>query len=96
MEYKNFNSTGTHSLITAGGQAGGKISRVLISNNSVNPAGITLYLDDSTNKYYFTKEHKIPPFTSVVFTDCLAFDYVKYSLVLVNTGTSPDLTVMIK
>ena len=100
MEYKNYNSAGPHTVITAGGQTGGKISKILISNNSINPAVVSLFLDDTSVSpsvdYYFFKAHKIPPYTSMVFSDCLAFDYVKYHLKLINSGTSPDLTVMIK
>tara|TARA_R100001463_G_scaffold1388_12_gene6114 strand:+ start:738 stop:1034 length:297 start_codon:yes stop_codon:yes gene_type:complete len=98
MEYKNYNAAGPHDLIAAGGQTGGKISRVFISNNSANPAVVSLYLSGVSPSvdYYFFKAHKIPPYTSMVFSDCLAFDYVKYSLKLINSGTSPDLTVMIK
>ena len=100
MLYKNYNTADTRDLITAGGQVGGKISKVLIANSSANPAGVTLFLIDPTVSpsvsYNFIRGVVIPPGVTLVFDECLAFDYTKYSLRLTNSGTSPNLTVMIK
>lgn len=74
----------------------GNINSIYISNNSVNDATVTVYIDDDTNQYYFIKSLVIPTEVAVVLDDSIPFDSTTYSLKITNTGTSPDLTVILR
>jgi len=95
--YKNTTDV-TTTLITKGGNAGGAIKKITITNTRSNqPAKVDLYLDDGTNPaIYFIKGIVIPQDATLVLNDNLSFDENIYNLKLYNTGTSPSLTVIIK
>ena len=82
-------------LIAKGGSRPGVFRKINISNNSANSATINLDLYDGTTVYYVCKNVVIP--TGTAFSiDGFSFSSKTYNLRIYNTGTSPDLTVMIK
>ena len=100
--YTNITSGTTTTLITKGGNTGGAISKITISNNDGHQAdNVCLYLEDaSANKFYFFKDLDIPMGTSLVLEDNLSFDVKIYSLKMItqnaSDGGTPSLTVIIK
>jgi len=99
--YENYVSASAHTLITkenprTGTGPSGDISCVSISNNSANDATVHVYLDTGSTQYYFCKNTVIPSGAALVLKDNLSFDKNKYSFKVHNTGTSPDITVIIK
>tara|TARA_Y100001938_G_scaffold131837_1_gene189409 strand:- start:890 stop:1201 length:312 start_codon:yes stop_codon:yes gene_type:complete len=82
-------------LITKGTFGDGAIREISVSNNSDNEAKIILDLYDGTTVYYICKMVSMPGNSVLVF-DNMKFDGSLYNLRIYNTGTSPDLTVIIK
>ena len=99
--YKNITTGTTTTLITRGGSVG-SISKITITNVDGHSAdNICLYLEDaSANKYHFIKDVDIPYGATLVLTDNLRFDVIKFALKIVtqnaSDGGTPSLTVMIK
>tara|TARA_Y100000361_G_C10942052_1_gene229280 strand:- start:254 stop:547 length:294 start_codon:yes stop_codon:yes gene_type:complete len=71
-------------------------NKMTISNNSDNPATIIVDFFDGTNVFYLVKNLVIPSGVTLVLEDNLKFDSKIYNLRIYNTGTNPDLTVIIK
>ena len=65
-----------------------------ISNNSANPATIIVDLYDGTTVFYICKNVIIPTGTVLLLQDNVSFDTQLFNLRLYNTGTDPDLTVI--
>ena len=95
--YKNITTSGSSTtLIAKGSRADWSIAKMLISNNSTSTATVIVDLYDGSTVYYFCKNVRIPTGTSLVLEDNLKYDGSIYNLRIYNTGTSPDLTVIIK
>ena len=99
--YENYTNAAVHTLISkedkrTGTGHSGDIKKILISNNSANSATIGAYLDDDSKQHYFCKNVVVPSGTSLVLEDNLSFNKSIYNLKVVNAGTSPDTTVIIK
>ena len=99
--YENYTHAAVHTLISkedkrTGTGHSGDIKKILISNNSANSATIGAYLDDDSKQHYFCKNVVVPSGTSLVLEDNLSFNKSIYNLKVVNAGTSPDITVIIK
>ena len=99
--YENYTSAAAHTVISkedkrTGTGYSGDIKKILISNNSANSATIGAYLDDDSKQHYFCKNVVVPSGTSLVLEDNLSFNKSIYNLKVVNAGTSPDITVIIK
>ena len=101
--YKNITSASVGNvgtvLIAKNGNDTGAIQKILISNNSANTATVRVYLgvdNSNTLDFYFIKNVEIPTATALVLSDNLRFDTSRFNLIIHNTGTGPDLTVMIK
>ena len=103
--YKNISSGTTTTLITKNVGAGG-IRKITIANVDGHQAdNVCLFLEDETAststdagniKYYFFKDIDIPYGTSLVLEDNLSFNSSIYTLKLLNAGSAPALTVIIK
>lgn len=103
--YKKITSATTEDLITKGGQQGGSINSVLISNYSdANVVTISLFLEDaaasestnpSNNKYFYIANLVMPIGTSIKFDDIGFFDSKKLNLRITVQGTSPLVSVII-
>ena len=99
--YENYTNAAVHTLISkedkrTGTGHSGDIKKILISNNSANSATIGAYLDDDSKQHYFCNNVVVPSGTSLVLEDNLSFNKSIYNLKVVNAGTSPDITVIIK
>jgi len=97
--YTSITSTTTTTLITKGGNVGGTINKITIANFSDHADGATINLflnDGSATDLYLIKNCVIPKGVTLVLEDNLSFDSKMYSLKLLNTGSSPALTVIIK
>ena len=98
--YKNITTSPTETtLITKGGSYGGAICKITIANFSDHADGATvnLFLEDASDvDWYIIKNVVIPKGATLVLTDNLSFKSTKYSLKLLNAGTAPALTVIIK
>ena len=104
--YKKITSETTEDLIKKGGDAGGKINKILIANYSdSNEVTIDVFLEDATasestdasnNKYYFINKMVLPIGVSLVLNDNLGFNKDLYYLRLTTVGTSPLVSVIIK
>jgi hypothetical protein len=92
----NITTETTTTLILKNSATGGSIGSVVVSNNSTEDATVSVYIDDDTTQYYFIKNIVIPTAVAFVLEDLMSFDDKLYSLKLDNTGTSPDLSVMIQ
>ena len=91
-------SPATTTLITKGASNGGNIKKITIANFSDNTADATVNLflnDGSATDLYFCKNVAIPKGATLVLDDSLSFNSNTYKLRIDNTGTSPDLTVII-
>ena len=97
-KYTNITSSGSATtLIPKGGTRSGFVATISVSNNSANPATIILDLfDGDETQYYICKNVVIPAGVVLVLSDNLSFDAKTYNLRIYNTGSSPDLTVIIK
>lgn len=94
-KYNNI-TTATTTTLTSKAQGKGAVSSVYISNNSANQATVSVYIDDATTQHYFIKNVVIPTATSLLLNDSIPFDSLTYQLKITNSGTSPDLTVILK
>ena len=73
-----------------------KINKITVANNSSNVATVSVCVDPVTaSPFYFIKNVKIPTGATLVLDDSLSFNSNTYKLRIDNTGTSPDLTVII-
>ena len=92
-------SPATTTLITKGGEIGGRIGKISIANFSDNAADaiVNLFLNDgSVTDLYLCKNVAIPKGVTLILEDNLSFNKEMFSLKLYNTGTSPALTVRIQ
>jgi hypothetical protein len=89
-------SSATTTTLTPKAKGKGSIHSIYISNNSTNDATVSVYVDDDTNQYYFIKNLTVPNATAVVLDESIPFDSEIYVLKITNTGTSPNLTVILK
>ena len=99
--YKSITSADTHVLIAKSATvntSSGSINMMSICNESANAATVSLALDPVTaSPFYIIKNVVIPSgVTLVLDTPVLRFDSKRYKLRIENSGTSPDLTVIIK
>jgi len=96
--YKNYTSAATNeNLIVKGANISGRISKILIANvNTSNAVNVTIDLNDGTNTYTIIKEVEIPVKSTLVLSDNLSFDSSIYNLRITTSGTSPNVTVIIK
>ena len=96
--YRNITTAGSATtLIIKDSNVGGNVSKITISNNSDNPATIIVDLfDGASTVFYICKNIVIPKGAVLVLEDNVQFDSAKYNLRIYNTGTGPDLTVIIK
>ena len=92
--YKNIASATTTTL-SSNTVSSGNISKILISNNSASEATVSVFFSDSSsNKFHLIRNAVIPPKVSLVLEDNIAFPSTTYTLKILNSGTSPDLTVI--
>ena len=98
-QYTSITSTTTTILITKGGNVGGAIKKITIANFSDHADGATINLflnDGSATDLYLIKNCVIPKGATLVLEDNISFDSGRYNLKLLNAGSSPALTVIIK
>ena len=95
--YKNFSGDQTNAIIVLkNGSRSGLIKKILITNtHSANTQSTRIDLFDGTNTYILYNNIDIPPKTSLVLTDNLAFDKSIYNLRLTTTG-SANCDIIIK
>jgi|21_taG_2_1085346.scaffolds.fasta_scaffold17055_2 hypothetical protein len=91
--YKNVTSATTTTL-TIKDTAIVYYNRISISNNSSNAATVSLFLDDGTNNNYYFKNVVIPSGVSLVHS-LTPFLKEIYLLKITNSGTSPDISVIL-
>ena len=97
--YKNITTTGSSTtLIEKSSGIGGGINKITISNNSDNPATVIVDLWDGVSDapFYICKNVIIPTGAVLLLEDNISFRVKDYKLRINNTGTNPDLTIMIK
>tara|TARA_R100000152_G_C6724895_1_gene150297 strand:+ start:631 stop:945 length:315 start_codon:yes stop_codon:yes gene_type:complete len=100
--YKSITTADTHELIakSATVKTGSDVIKIIsICNESTNAATVSLALDPVTaSPFYIIKNVVIPSGVTLVLDDIpiLQFDSRQYKLRIENSGTSPDLTVIIK
>lgn len=87
--------------ITTGQQYGGAISSISICNNSAQVAIIDLKLGAhntsiDTDEVYMLNNVNIPSGATLLLDHDISFNVDRYKLELTNTGSSPDITVIIK
>ena len=93
--YTNISSIATTTLITKGGDIGGSMRKITISNHdNTDLVIVKLYLYDGTNTYVIT-ETTIPPLVTLVLDDNLSFNKDIYDL-KIDTSTTAEITVIIK
>ena len=88
-------ATTTTTLLQAGTQDTGRISKIHISNNDSSSEDISVYLHDGSSSFYFIKGLTLPANTSFLLEDCLSFDVEKYTL-KIDHESSPNLSIIIK
>ena len=98
--YKNISSIATTTLITKGGETGGNLSKITISNHDNSDLVIVkLYLDDGNgtdaDNPYTIVETTIPPLVTLVLEDNLSFNSTTHGL-KIDTSTTAEITVIIK
>lgn len=93
-KYNNI-TTATTTTLTKKSQGKGSITSVSISNNSVNESTVSLFLDSGTSQFYFIKNVVIPSGVSLLINDNVPFDSLVYELKITNSGTSPDITLIL-
>lgn len=93
--YVNITSAVHTTLVTKNTNRSGSISKITIVNNhDTNTTRVRLYIDDDTTEYTLAKTN-IPPMTSLVLTDHLAFNASVYDLKLQTSEAGYDITVII-
>ena len=88
--YTNISGDQTNTvLIAKGGDIGGAIRKILITNtHSANTQSTRIDLYDGARTYILYNNIDIPPKTSLVLTDNISFDSSRYSLRITTTGSS--------
>tara|TARA_R100000664_G_C2636310_1_gene63444 strand:- start:151 stop:465 length:315 start_codon:yes stop_codon:yes gene_type:complete len=100
--YKSITTADTHELIAKSETirtGSSSITTISICNESANAATVSLALDPVTaSPFYIIKNVVIPSGVTLVLDNAaiLRFDSRYYKLRIENSGTSPDLTVIIK
>ena len=95
--YNRIQTATTTTLIQSRNIYGGSIKKVSVCNNSLEEATIDLFVeDDNTNVHFIVKNLAIPSGVTLILEDNINFDDLVYSLKLTNSGTSPDLSIIIK
>ena len=98
--YKAITSATTTTLIERGYKDNGNINKITICNNSANAAtSISVHLYSGVGGepvHPFVHNVTIPSGVTLVLEDNLSFNKSIYNLKVVNAGTSPDITVIIK
>jgi hypothetical protein len=97
--YKNISSIATTTLITKGGNTGGNINKITISNHDNSDLVIIkLYLDDGdgtdANNPYTLVETTIPPLVTLVLEDGIKFNSSIYNL-RATTSTTANVTIIL-
>jgi len=92
--YKNITSATTTSLTTKD-SIFVTYEKISISNNSANDATVSLFVDDGTNSNYYFKNVVIPTGVSLVINDLMPFVKQTFILKITNSGTSPDISVIL-
>ena len=96
-KYYNITSETTTTLLAKGGTSStGNVRSINISNNSVNQANVSLELYDGSTSYNICKNIIIPKGATLLLNEGLSFNIIKYHLRIINTGTAPGLTVILK
>lgn len=98
MEQGLFNISSVTTTTLVEKQEGfGSIESITICNGSANAAVVTLFLTDGTNSTSIVDTLTIPSGVTLCIDDGLAaFNSRRLSLKLTNTGSSPELYVIIK
>ena len=98
--YTAITSATTTTLITKDGTFSGNIQKITICNNSANAAtSISVHLWSGTvghPVHTFVHNVTIPSGVTLVLEDNIKFNSSNYNLIISNSGTDPDLTVIIK
>ena len=94
--HKNITTSGAAITLIKKGSNFVANNKMTICNNSDNPATIIVDFFNGTNVFYLVKNLVIPSGVTLVLEDNLKFDSKIYNLRIYNTGTNPDLTVIIK
>lgn len=94
--YTNDTTGSIFTLIEKGGQQGGNIRKIVVTNRSGQDAIVSIYLDDDTNLFYFAFKVNAPSGTGFVLSDNLSFNKDTYALKAVNVGSSPNIDVIIE
>ena len=96
MIYVNVIAATTTTLIGANGVYGGALNKLTVCNNSLEEATINLFLEDLTpTQYSLVNNLVIPAGVTLVLEDNLQFNNEIYSLILTNSGTDPNLSIII-
>tara|TARA_R100001591_G_scaffold70079_1_gene78700 strand:- start:18 stop:320 length:303 start_codon:yes stop_codon:yes gene_type:complete len=96
--YKKFTGAASNQLlVTKGNSNPGFYKKILIANeNTSNAVNVTIDLHDGTNTYTIIKEVEIPVKSSLVLEDNVEFSSKDFSLRITISGTSPEITVIVK
>lgn len=94
-KYNNI-TLATTTTLTPKAKGKGSVRSIHITNNSTYEATATIFIDDGTDQFYFIKNLVIPTGVAVLLDDSIPFDSTTYNLKITNTGTSPDLTVILR
>ena len=98
--YKAITSATTTTLIAKDTHKSGAIKKITICNNSANAAtGISVHFWNGVGGqpvHPIIHNVTIPSGATLVLEDNLSFNKSIYNLKVVNAGTSPDITVIIK
>tara|TARA_R100000152_G_C6581703_1_gene45331 strand:- start:33 stop:332 length:300 start_codon:yes stop_codon:yes gene_type:complete len=94
--YKRITSATTTTLITKGSGVSGSIKKILLTNSDdTDPCVVNLDLYTGSTTAATIAEINMPPRTTVILDDNLAFDSSIYNL-RITTSTTAEITVIIK
>jgi len=71
------------------------VSKIIITNTSVNIADIAIDIHSGSDTFSVVKGLQIPPKVSFVWEEVFSFNVSTHSLKITNSGASPSLTVII-
>jgi len=101
--YKNITKPGSSYLVPHTSKArreegDGEVESIHISNNSVNDATVSVYLEDTVNvsPLYFVKNIVIPTKVAFILDNNVSFSITRYTLKVSTEDVNPDLTVIVK